>query len=159
MSQKRYVVELTLDERRQLDEVRKTKVCAARKRRRAQILLKVDQGGHGPAWTDKRAAEAFDVQEKTVANIRRDLVTLGLDEAITRREQRTPRRKKVITEPIERELLAIAESEPPEGRSDWTLHLLADRLVELQLVDSVSHETVRRALKKKTSPSTVKRHG
>lgn len=159
MSKKRFVVELSPQEREQLRAVLHAKRVAARKRRRAQILLKIDEGEHGPQWTDARAADAFEVSVNTIVNIRRDLVAQGLDQAIAREEQKTPRRPRVIEASVERELLAIAESEPPRGRARWTLHLLADRMVQLEVVESVSHETVRKALKKTNSSRIAKSRG
>ena len=146
MAEKRYVVRLSEDERMQLRGVVTAKRVAAQKRTRAQVLLKVDEGADGPAWTDAAAGEAFDVHANTVHGLRRRLVERGLDAALAP----PPRvwRPRKLTPAVERELLAVAQSPPPAGRTRWTLHLLADRLVQLEVVDSLSHETVRQGLKK-----------
>jgi transposase len=148
MSEKRYIIELTEEERETLSGVVNAKNVAFRKRRRAQILLKVDAGEHGPAWPDERAAEAFEVHVVSVQKIRRQLVMEGLEAALNRKRQNPPPRKPVLDEQKERTLLALAQGKPPAGRSHWTLQLLADELVRLELVDAVSYETVRKALKK-----------
>jgi len=156
MSTKRYIVELTEAERAILIALLNSeKRVAARKRRRAQILLKVDQGEHGPSWTDERTADAFDVKVNTVRRVRRDLVERGFDNATSRKPQAKPSRKPKLDAAGEAELLAIAQEGPPEGRTRWTLHLLAGQLVVRNIVeDSISHETVRKALKKTTSNRT-----
>lgn len=149
MSEKRYIVRLSEDERASLIGVVNTKErVASRKRRRAQILLKVDAGEHGPAWTDERAADAFDVHEVSVQKIRQQFVNEGLEAALNRKRQEPPPRMPVFDEGKERTLLALAQGDPPAGRGCWTLHLLADELVRLEVVETVSHETVRKALKK-----------
>jgi transposase len=155
MSEKRYIVRLSEDERASLIGVVNTKErVASRKRRRAQILLKVDAGEHGPAWTDERAAEAFDVHVVTVYKIRQQLVMEGFEAALNRKRQDPPPRTPVFDAEKEQTLLALAQGEPPAGRARWTLHLLADELVRLEVVDTVSYETVRKALKKTRSIPT-----
>ena len=151
MSEKRFIVRLSEEEREVLSGVVNAKQVAFRKRRRAQILLKVDAGEHGPAWTDERAAEAFDVHVVSIQKIRRQLVNEGFEAALNRKLQNPPPRKPVFDERTERTLLALAQGKPPAGRAHWTLHLLADELVRLEVVDTVSHETVRKALKKTRS--------
>ena len=151
MSEKRYVVRLTEGERSMLLALVKKKRVAARKRTRAQVLLKVDEGEHGPAWTDEEAADAYHVHVNTVRAIRSRLVELGIEAALQRKKQLRPSRQRKLNESAERELLAIAQSQAPDGRARWTLHLLADQLVQLDVVDSISHETVRKSLKKMTS--------
>ncbi len=151
MSKKQFVVRLTEDERSTLRATLKRKRLAARKRARAQVLLKIDEGEHGPAWSDARAAEAFDVHVNTVGALRRRLVERGFDGVLEHKPQAHPPRKRKLDAAGERELLAVAQSEAPAGRARWTLHLLADRLVQLEVVDTISHETVRQALKKTTS--------
>lgn len=160
MSEKRYVVRLSEQERADLIGVVNTEErVAKRKRRRAQILLKVDAGEHGPTWTDERAAEAFDVHVVSVQKIRQQLVEEGFEAALNRKRQDPPPRTPVLDEGKERTLLALAQGEPPAGRARWTLHLLADELVRLDVVDAVSHETVRKALKKTRSIPTVRSLG
>lgn len=160
MSEKRYVVKLSEDERSMLTALVNTqKRVAAHKRRHAQVLLKVDEGELGPAWNDERTAEAFDVHVNTVRRIRQTLVERGLGAALERKKQERPSVAAKLDQDGERELLAIAQSAAPDGRARWTLHLLADRLVQLQVVDSISYETVRRTLKKTTSSRTVRSGG
>lgn len=144
---KRYIVHLSESERASLIELLCKERVAARKRRRAQILLKVDAGEHGPAWTDQEAAEAFDVHVVSVQKVRRQFVLEG-EAALNRKQQDPPPRKRVFNEEKERTLLAMAQGSPPEGRAWWTLQLLAEELVRLEIVEAVSHETVRKALKK-----------
>ena len=148
----KYVVRLDDGEREQLvNLVKKGKrKVAAKKRLRAQIVLKADEGPTGPAWMDERVAEAFDVHPKTVHNIRRRFVEEGLEAALNRKEQVSPSRRRLLDGEGEARLIAIACGAPPEGQTRWTLHLLADRLVELRIVESISHETVRQTLKKTT---------
>ncbi|MEW5826719.1 MAG: helix-turn-helix domain-containing protein [Candidatus Bipolaricaulota bacterium] len=147
--EKRYVVRLSEEERSTLTALVKTeRRVAARKRTHAQVLLKIDQGDHGPAWDDARAAKAFDVHENTVRAIRRRLVEQGLEAALSRKKQAQPSRRRVLDEPGEEELLAMAKGKAPEGRGRWTLRLLAGKLVELEVAPSISHETVRKVLKK-----------
>ena len=160
MSEKRCVVRLTEAERSTLTAVVKSeKRVAARKRRRAQVLLKIDQGEHGPGWTDSQAATAFDLHVNSVRTIRQQLVERGLDAALERKTPERPPRRPKFDAAGERELLAIAQGEAPGGRTYWTLRLLADRLVELEVVDSVCRETVRKALKKTRSSPTSRRPG
>jgi len=148
MAHKRYVVELTSDERGQLKALLKQKRVAAKKRMRAQVLLKIDEGEEGPSWSHVRAAEAFDVHVNTVTSVARKLVQEGFEAAINRKKHKRPGRTNVIAGEVEETLVALATGKPPEGRARWTLRLLADRLVQLQVLESVSPETVRKALKK-----------
>lgn len=147
---KRFIVRLSEGEREQLSKMiraGKGKV-AAMKRLRAQILLKIDEGPLGSAWTDRRAAEAFDVYPKTVSNIRQRLVEGGLERALSRKKQAYPSRARLLDGEGEARLVTIACGAAPGGRRRWTLELLADRLVKLKVVDQISHETVRQVLKK-----------
>src|SRR5260370_32067825 len=120
--------------------VRAEKGVPLKKRLRAQILLKVEQGEQGPRWTDEQVAGALDVHVNTVHAVRRRLVTEGFDEALSRKKQRQPSRVPIFDEVKERTLIATAQSEPPRGRARWTLHLLADRMVQLEILESASHE-------------------
>lgn len=152
MAGKRYVVRLSEEERTSLVKmIRAEKGVPPKKRLRAQILLKVDQGEHGPGWTDEQTAKGLDVHVNTVHAVRRELVTNGFETALSRKKQRQPSRVRVFDEAKERTLVATAQSEPPQGRARWTLHLLADRMVQLEIVERVSHETVRKVLKKTRS--------
>lgn len=157
---KRFIVRLTAAERATLTELVETEERVARKKRkRAAILLKADQGKHGPAWIDTEIAAAFNVHVTTVRAVRRQLVLEGLESTLNRKPRAKPPRTPVFDATNEGELLAVATGEPPSGHARWTLRLLADRLVELRVVESVSHETVRKALKKTTSSRTVRSRG
>jgi transposase len=149
MSEKRYMVRLSEEERAALKALLKSdKKVAVRKRLHAQILLKVDQGESGPGWPDHQVAEAFDTHVNTVHGVRRRLVEQGFEAALNRQKQVSPSRKPLLNEDREKDLLTIAKAEAPKGRARWTLHLLAGELVRLKIVESISHETVRKALKK-----------
>lgn len=148
MPQKKYVVTLTAEERDQLTRLTSAGKASARTLTRARILLKADQADGGPAWLDADIAEALDCGLRTVERVRQRFVERGPDDALTHKEQQTPRRQRVFDGAAEARLIALACSQPPDGRAGWTLRLLADRLVELEVVESVSRETVRRALKK-----------
>jgi len=146
---KKYVVELTSEERRQLEVLVKKGKLAGYKIRHAQMLLKADQGKQGAGWHDKQIAEAFGAHLTTVERLRKRLVEEGLEAALERHKRQNYAHK--LDGEAEASLIAIACSEPPEGRNEWTLRLLADRLVELSVVDSISHMTVSRTLKKTSS--------
>lgn len=149
MSEKRYLVRLTQGEREELDEILSSNQrISTKKRKRAQVLLKVDEGEHGPAWSDEKAAEAFDLHVNSVHAIRKDLVLRGFEDVLKPRQRAEPPRKPVFDQEGEAEVLAIAVGKAPKGRVRWTLRLLADEIVRLEIVDSVSHETVRKVLKK-----------
>jgi transposase len=124
------------------------KVLAAKKRLRVQVLLKADAGPQGPTWIDSRIAEAFDVTVLTVEKIRKSYVLEGLEAAIERKKQCRPSRQPVLDGPKEARLVALCCGTVPAGHGRWTLSLLADKLVELKIVESISRETVRQALKK-----------
>ena len=146
----KYVVRLTQEERQELEGlVNKGKVAAA-KRRRAQVLLKADAGPEDSGWTDKQVAEALDVGTTTVHNVRKAYVEEGLALALQRKPASRHRPRK-LDGANEARLVALACGPAPPGRACWTLRLLADKLVELDVVDSISPEAVRRTLKKMTS--------
>ena len=150
MPKKHYVVTLTAAERSSLQALIAKGKVAAQKRLHAQILLKADVGPEGDGWTDQQIVEAFDVGRCTVERARQRFVEQGLEAALVRKPQQNRIARK-INGVAEAHLIAAACGKPPEGRKGWTLQLLADRLVELELVDSVSYETVRRTLKKTKS--------
>ena len=125
--------------------------AAAKTLAHARILLKADAADGGPGWTDDRTAEAVEVSTATVERVRQRLVEHGLDAALSRKAQDRPSRERVLDGRAEARLVALACSAPPEGRKAWTLRLLADRLVELEVVEAVAPETVRQALKKTRS--------
>jgi transposase len=125
--------------------VKKGKV-AGYKIRHAQMLLKADQGSHGPNWPDAQIAEVFAAHVTSVERLRKRFVEQGLDTALERNNRDNYTRK--LDGDAEAHLIAIACSKPPAGRNEWSLRLLADRLVELSVVDSISYMTVSRTLKK-----------
>jgi Homeodomain-like domain len=118
----------------------------SQKVRRAHILLKAD--ADGPNWTDRRIADAFDCRTKTVENVRQRLVEHGFREALDRSRRKTPPVEKLLDGDQEARIIATRLGSPPPGYANWTLRLLARKVVELGIVESVSYETVRRTLKK-----------
>jgi transposase len=151
MPQKKYLVTLTADEREHLAGLLSAGKRSALTLTRARILLKADQADGGPAWEDARIAEALDCGVRTVERIRQRFVEQGLEAALGRKPQDRPSRERKLDGRGEARLIALACSAPPEGRQEWTLQLLADRLVELKVVDAICDETVRRVLKKTRS--------
>jgi hypothetical protein len=151
LAMKKYQVTLAAEERQQLQATIAAGKAAAKTLAHARILLKADQAEGGPAWPDHRIAEALEVSVDTVERVRQRLVEHGLDAALRRKEQDRPSRERVLDGRAEARLVALACSAPPEGRKVWTLRLLADRLVELEVVEAVAPETVRQALKKTRS--------
>ena len=148
---KKYVVTLTAEERGQLQALIRGGKASALKLARARVLLKADAAPGGPAWPDERIAEALEVGLATVARVRQRFVELGVAAALERRKQTRPSRERALDGRAEARLIALACSAPPEGRTAWTLQLLAGRLVELRVVEAVSDETIRRVLKKTRS--------
>jgi transposase len=148
---KKYKVTLTADERQALHDLVAAGKAAAKKLAHARILLKADAAPDGPAWTDARIAEAVEVNRTTVEQVRQRFVEQGLAAALVRKKQDRPSRERKLDGAGEARLVTLACSEPPQGRAAWTLRLLADRLVELQVVDTISTETVRQVLKKTNS--------
>jgi transposase len=155
--EKKYIVRLTQQERQQLEALVAKGKAAAYKIRHANILLKVD--ADGPAWSDRQTAEAFGCHLNTVRNVRRRLVEEGFEAALERKKQDAPSRRPILDGQGQARLIALACSKPPEGRDRWTLKLLADRLVALEVVESISDQTVRRTLKKGTSSRTCTKTG
>lgn len=155
--QKKYIVRLTAEERTELEALVTKGKAAAYKIKHANILLAADV--NGPAWPDRQIAEAFSCHLDTVADVRRRLVLEGLAAAVERKKQNQPSRLPKLDGRGEARLIALARSQPPEGQDRWTLKLLAGRLVELEVVDSISDQTVRRVLKKRTSGRTSKNVG
>jgi hypothetical protein len=143
---KKYIVRLSEEERRVCGEVIKKLKGSSQKVRRAQILLKAD--ADGPAWTDVRIAEAFGCRTQTVENVRKWLVTEGFARAWEGKKRETPPTPPLLDGEGEAKLIAMRLGKPPAGYGRWTLHLLAEQLVALEVVDSISHETVRQTLKK-----------
>lgn len=144
--QKKYVVRLTDEERSALQQVVKKLKGSGQKVRRAQILLKADASG--PQWTDQQIAEAFSCRTQTIEGIRQRLVEHGFQETLDGAKRAKPPTPKLLDGEQEARLIATRLGPPPKGYANWTLRLLARKVVELEIVDSVSHETVRRTLKK-----------
>jgi len=145
---KRYIVKLDKEERRQLSELVKKEKVAAKKRTHAQVLLLADCGRNGSAWKDEAIAEACRVTVRTVENIRKRLVLEGADAALNRKPQSRPSRQKILDGEKEAKVIALCCGAKPSGHARWTLRLLAEQTVELEIVESISHETVRQCLKK-----------
>jgi hypothetical protein len=149
---KKYIIELSVEERELLRQIAFTGKQASRKRQHAQILLKADQADGAPAWTDARIAEAFEVRTRTVERIRQRCVEHGLEDALVRRQSPTgPQKHKRLDGAGEAQLCKLACSPAPDGREHWTLELLADRLVQLRVAQTIGRETVRTTLKKTNS--------
>lgn len=144
--QKRYVVRLTDQERSQLRDIVKKLKGTGQKVRRAQVLLKAD--ADGPNWTDERIADAYSCRTRTVEKIRQRLVERGFEDTLHGIERAQPAVEKLLTGEQEARIIATRLGRPPKGYANWTLRLLARKVVELEIVDSVSYETVRRTLKK-----------
>ncbi len=144
----KYIVELTSAEQKELAQLVSKGKAAARKITHARILLQANESQDGPAWTDEQISEAFGIHANTIHGIRRRFVEHGLQAALERKKQDRPSRKRVVDGDVEAHLIALRCGDPPEGRNQWTLRLLADKLVELEIVPSICHETVRQALKK-----------
>ena len=151
---KKYKVTLTADERDQLTAMIAAGKAAAQKLAHARILLKADQADGGPAWTDDRIADAVEVSTATVERVRQRFVEEGVEAALARKKQDKPSRERVLDGAAEAKLIALACSPPPDERARWTLRMLADKLVELEVVEAVCAETVRRTLKKMSSSRT-----
>ena len=144
--QKKYIVRLTDEERATLTEVVKKLKGSSQKVRRAQILLKAD--ADGAAWTDTKIAESIGCRTKTVENIRERLVTLGFAVTLNGKSREQPPRPKLLTGEQEAQVIATRLGPPPKGFANWSLRLLAEKVVELEIVPAISHETVRQTLKK-----------
>ncbi len=151
MPAKRYKVSLLPQERDDLDRLVSTGKASAYKRTRAQILLKADQSPQGRAWTDQQICDAFDVGRLTVERTRKAFVLGDLEAALQRKQRPHPPVPRKLDGDGEARLITLACSEPPEGHAKWTMQLYANKLVQLQVVESISDETVRRTLKKMSS--------
>lgn len=147
---KKYIVSLTAEEQEELEQLTTTGKVAAYKMNHARILLKADTNQEDGGWTDEAISQALNISVATIERVRQRFVETGLESALSRAEQqqRKPRR---LDGEQEAHLIAITCSEVPEGHARWSLRLLAERMVELEYVESVSHETIRQTLKKTTS--------
>jgi hypothetical protein len=143
---KKYIVRLNDSEREQLNQIVKKFSGSSQKVHRAQILLKAD--ADGPCWTDKRISEAFGCRTKTVENVRQRFVEFGFVQTLDGKLRSEPARPKCLTGDEEARIIAMRLGKPPAGYANWTLRLLADKVVELQIGPKVSHETIRQTLKK-----------
>jgi hypothetical protein len=143
---KKYIVRLSRKERDELNETVMALTGSSQKARRARILLKADV--RGPAWTDAKISDSFSCRVQTVENLRKRLVTEGFAIALHGKPREKPPVAKKLDGKQEAKLIAMRLGKPPKGFSNWSLRLLAERVVELGLTDSISYETVRRTLKK-----------
>lgn len=143
---KKYIARLSDEERSVCQQIIKKLKGSSQKFRRAQMLLKAD--ADGPGWTDSRIAEAFNCRVQTIENLRQRLVTEGFALALEGKKRQEPPTPCRLDGAAEAKLIALRLGKPPAGYGHWTLHLLADELVTLEIVASISHETVRQVLKK-----------
>jgi len=145
---KKYVVRLGAEERERLNTLVSSGKHNARTLTKARILLKADAGEAGEAWSDSRIANALDTSLATIARTRQQLVEEGFDAVLTRKHSPNSARKRIFDGAAEAKLIALACSEPPKGRARWTLSLLEDKVVELNIVAKASDNTIGRTLKK-----------
>jgi hypothetical protein len=150
MRTKQYAVRLSEDEREELRRLIAAGTESARKLMHARILLKADQGPDGPGWVDERVAEAVESSQPTVSRVRKQYVQRGLAAALNRRPPVREYRR-TLDGAQEARLVALSCGQPPAGQARWSLRLLADKLVELEVVEAVSYQTVRRVLEKTSS--------
>lgn len=146
---KKYIVRLSRKEREILKEIIKKFKGTSEKVRRAQILIKADVKGAN--WSDSKIADAFDCRRQTVENIRQRLVTEGFEVTLNGKKRKNPSIPKLLNGEQEAKLIAMRLGEPPIGYGSWSLRLLRDQLIELEIVETISHETVRQTLKKTIS--------
>lgn len=143
---KKYIVELTAEERSALERVVGKLTGSSQKVKRANILLKADSGG--PGWTDAKIAEALDCRIKTVENVRQRFVEEGFEITLNGKKREKPPTEKLLDGEQEAKIIAMRLGQPPAGYGKWTLRLLARKVVELEIVEAVSYQTIRRTLKK-----------
>jgi homeodomain-containing protein len=143
---KKFIVRLSDEERGVCQEIIKKLKGSSQKFRRAQILLKAD--ADGPGWSDVRIADAFNCRVQTIENLRKRLVTEGFELALEGKKRREPPTPCKLDGEAEAKLIAMRLGKPPAGYGHWTLRLLADEMVALEIVDAISHETLRKVLKK-----------
>ena len=148
---KKYIVKLTAEERQRLDVLFQKGKAAARQLLKARILLKADASPAGEAWSDSRIAAALDTSIDTISRTRQQLVEEGLDAALTRKHSPNSARRRIFDGAAEAKLIALACSPPPKGRKRWTLTLLETAVVELNIVERASANTIGRTLKKTRS--------
>ena len=145
---KKYIVRLSREERSTLKKLLTSGRGSGRMFTRVRILLKADQSNEGPAWSDEKISESFDVTVQTIERVRKELVEEGLEAVLSRHPYTQKVSRKKIDGDVEAHLIALCCSDPPGGRVRWTLRLLADKVVELGYIDSISYEAIRQTLKK-----------
>lgn len=143
---KKYIVRLSAEEKLVLEEVVKKSKGGSQKAMRAQILLKAD--ANGPDWNDEKIAEAYGCQVRTIENVRKRLVTEGFEITLSGKRPPNPPRAKLLSGEQEAQLIAMRLGAPPAGYGSWTLKLLQNQMIELEITDTISHETIRKTLKK-----------
>lgn len=143
---KKYIVRLSEEERILLEDVVKKLKGSSQKVIRAQILLKAD--ANGPNWTDEKIVEAFGCRRQTVEGVRKRLVTEGFETVLNGKQRPNPPREKLLTGEQEAQLIAMRLGSPPAGYGSWTLKLLQNNMIALEIVEDISHETIRQTLKK-----------
>ena len=149
MPNRKYIIRLSFDERKHLQDLVSKGRTQVYRIRHAHILMKAD--ADGPCWGDEAIAQAFSCHRRTAEGIRKRFVVQGLDAALGRKKRERPPIEPILDGEKEARLIALACSQPPKGRSRWTLELLADKLVELNIVETISYRTVQRTLKKTNS--------
>lgn len=155
MANKRYIVELSDNERAHLSAMIAKGKCSAQANLKARILLKADQGPNGEGLCDITICEALETNVRMVERVRQKCVLEGLEAVFRRKKRETPPRQPVFDGEAEARLIALACSEPPEGYARWSIRLLADKVVELGIVETVHHNTIARTLKKTNSSHTA----
>jgi Homeodomain-like domain len=159
ISVKKYVVKLTGDERQHLHDMIHTGKRSAQQLMKARILLKADTSDAGEGWSDSRIVTALETSLATVCRTRQQLVEEGFEAVLARKHRATSARPRIFDGEKEAKLIALACSEPPQGRAKWTLRLLEDKVVELNIVERASDNTIGRTLKKTFSSLTSKSNG
>ena len=159
MCEKRYIVKLSEDERKRLEELIRNGKSAAKQQLRARILLKADETAGQPGWNDTKIAEALVTSSMTCYRVRQPLVEDGREAVLRRKPRATPAIARIFDGEKEARLTALACSHPPPGRARWTLRLLAEKVVELGIADHASHSTVGLVLKKTLSNRILRNNG
>ena len=154
MVNKKFIVRLSGEERERLDKLISKGKASAKAILKARILLKADLGEAGEGWADERIAEALDTNVTMIARVRAKLVNEGFEAVLARKKRETPPIQPIFDGQKQAQLTALACSQPPEGHARWTLRLLAEKVIELEIVDKAHFNTVGRALKKTLSNRT-----
>ena len=154
MANKKFVVELSAEERARLNDLIRKGKSSANMLLKARILLKSDQSEAGEAWLDEEICEALDTNVTMVARVRAKLVNEGLDAVLARKKRATPPIQPIFDGTAQAQLIALACTEPPTGYARWTIRLLAEKVVEMEIVEAAHFNTVGRALKKTNSSLT-----